>query len=190
MAQSYQQMDASASADSSACSGTSSHQMYNMSAGGAAGTISHSFAVSTLGAFSIVSFNTTPGDPGTLTYAGACIMRFNVTTANTNVTWSKLWWCNECALSGTLATVTTGLAISFGTTGVKTASVEAVAATGFACLTLSAVCQLMIAGTNAAMANATFNWLNDQIVTLPFAGGAPPPATSVTYTLAQTKAGI
>lgn len=189
MAQSYQQIDTSASADTKACAPVGAYQKYNMSAGAAAGTVSRSLAVGTSTLKVLVSFNTDPGDPGTLTYAGVCIMRFNVTTANTNITWSELRWCNECALSGVAATYTSGLAISLGTTGIKTASVEATAATGFQCLTLSAVCQLLLAGSNVSTMNAVFNWVNDQIVTLPF-GGAPPPATSVTYTLAQTKAGI
>lgn len=186
----YQQTDESSSAGTGQCSFAATQKHFNISAGAAAGTVSQSYGVlSGGGTRSAIAFNTFPGDPGTATYSGTCTMRLNITTANTNVTWDRMDWCNDCALSGTAITVTSGLAISLGTTGVKTASISVVLATNFPCVTSSSMSQLMIQVSNAAMVNATFNWINDQIVTLPFTGAAPP-ATSVTYTLAQTKAGI
>lgn len=190
MTVSYQQTDGSASVDTGACSNGGIQQRYIISAGAAAGTISHSYSVRTAGALtSFVSFNTSPGEPGTATYEGSCKVLFNITTANTNVTYSELYWCNECALSGGFVTTTSALGISLGTTGIKTASIAAAATFNFKCLAISATCQFMINGSNGAMANAIFNFLCDQVITTPFTGAAPPPATQP-YTLAQSKAGI
>ena len=186
----YQQTDVSSSAGTGACIIIGTPHYFTISAGAAAGSISQSHVTTSGGGrLAGIAFNTSPGDPGTATYSGTCTMRLNITTANTNITWGSLYWCNDCALSGTLVTSTTGLAISLGTTGVKTASIEVVLATNFPCITLSSMSQLMIQVSNSAMVNATFNWINDQIVTLPF-GGAAPPAAQQPYVLAQTKAGI
>lgn len=123
------------------------------------------------------SFITVAGDPGTADWTGACTMRWNITTANTNFTWSELVWTaySASAPHRLCVTRTSGLAIGLGTTGVKTASVEA---TGFVALTTDVV-KLIMAGSNAALMAAAFVCVYDQTVDVPFSASAAPATTAI-----------
>lgn len=151
-----------------------------MSAGAAPGTNSRSSVCLSAGngIQNLAFFITDAGNANTATWGGSCVMRFNITTANSNITWSSLEWCEKSALSSSSVTQTSGLAIGLGTTGVKTASVDVVAYT-IKSLGVSAQVHLAIVGTNVATMTATFNWLPDQDVTLPFTASAGPASVFV-----------
>lgn len=161
----------------------SSSGNFLISAGATAGTTSRSVGIQSAGSVQhsrFAGFITTPGGPGTSTWAGACTMRFNVTTANSNITWGSMGFCELCGTVN-LRTVTTTatLAIGFGTTGVKTASVESTSSFVLSCNASTAAAQFTLIGSNAAAMTAVFNWVSDQIVTLPFTSSAAPATTPI-----------
>ena len=187
----YKQSDATISVVANACLGFAQGVGNVMSVGATLGIVSFSSDVGTAGIAKPMTFFTTPfntSDPGTATWMGACTMRFNVTTANTNVTWSGICWSEWDGVLLQPVTQTSTLAISLGTTGIKTASVEATAAYVVGATTASVSLILTLIGSNAATMVATFNWKSDQTVTLPFTSSAAPAPSSI-FTLAQMNVG-
>lgn len=186
----YQQTDTSYVASES-CLGADHGGIKNLriQSGAAAGTISLSSTTLSGGSLRTVArFSAIDGDPGTATWLGATTCRFNITTANTNITWASIYWCaREDADNGVIVTATTtsGLAIGLGTTGVKTASVELTIALA---ISLSAAPVLEFQVSNAAAMASVFNWISNQIITMPFTASAAPAASAV-FTLAQMKVG-
>jgi hypothetical protein len=68
-----------------------------------------------------ISYISKSGEPGTtLWQSGNWVVRLDITTANTNLTWNGLGICSTT--SNTSVVSATGLAISCGTTGVKSAT--------------------------------------------------------------------
>lgn len=192
MALSFQQTDISiGEADVGSCS-VSNVGFWRISAGAAAGSLSHSAQIASAGASTAknLSYATSGGVPGTATWVGACTIRLNITTANSNVTWVGARICERCAANNsTAATVTSALGISLGTTGVKTASVEITSAYTLSnCGTATAQANMVLSCSNAATMAATFNYINNQIITFPESASAAP-APSAIFTLAQMNVG-
>lgn len=171
---------------------TTSGGIYNISIGAAAGTVSHSATATSAGTGLTLycEFETTHGQVGTATWSGACTVRWNITTANSNVTWSQIEWRATC-IGGAdqIVTTTSGLAIGLGTTGVKTASVETTSNYTIICDTSSSATKIMLRGTSIATMTGTFNFLTNQIITFPRSDAAAPVVTAQGI-LAQTNAGI
>lgn len=148
--------------------------------GGTAGVVSSTQSMISAGISTIqlaASFSTPSGDPGTATWDGSCVMRWNITTANTNITWSHLVWS---AYSASLTfrvcvTYTASLAIGLGTTGVKTASVGV---SLFAANTTD-VTRLFCVGSNAAAMSSSFGYLKNQLVDVPFTSSATAATTAI-----------
>lgn len=131
-------------------------------------------------------------DLGTPSVIGACTVRLQITTSNANLTWSSLAWRVNCGAGGDVEiTATSTLGISFGTTGVKTASVEATAtfATPGSCGTATAETRFYIFGTSGASMVGVFIFTPTTTVTLPHTSGSSAPAASDVFNLASTKAG-
>lgn len=164
--------------------------------GGVAGTRSASFTAASAGAglqtFALMA--TAVADPGTPSFAaGALIMRWNITTANSNLTWSYLEWNDSCQGTGEdTVTVTSGLAISLGTTGVKTASCTTTANYNVGhgvCGTDSAREVIRLYGTSVATMVGIFVFVPNQLVTFPFTSGSGAAAPASVFNLASTRAG-
>ena len=102
----------------------------------------------------------TSGDSGTWT------IRLNITTANMNLTVTKIYVCrvnSSCTNQETIGSAT-GLSISLGTTGVKTQTVSGSA------VTLAAGDKVVIVFvlSNGAMSDQIARWGNDQNIDSPF----------------------
>lgn len=192
MSKDYRQTDTSATGlVSNICRSITAGNVLRLSMinGGTAGTTSRSTTVLTaLAAVSFVTFLTPDGDPGTATWIGPCVVRFNITTSNANVTWAYIDWCEECSLSKGIVTATSGLGIGLGTTGIKTASVEATGAYTNVCNSASASVMLQLGGSTGAAMPAIFVWQASELITLPFTDSAAPAPTTI-FTIAQMGAG-
>ena len=90
---------------------------------GTAGTSAITITVAAASSQSVIMFEATPG-AGAIWTGNSWSVRVNVTTANSNLNWRRLYICrlnSSCLGSSTIAS-NTGLSLSFSTTGVKTAT--------------------------------------------------------------------
>lgn len=165
------------------------------SVGAIAGFVSISSSVASVGAGVQREIAWRMMAPGTATWEGVATVLLDITTANTNVTWSRVIWCAVCndgiSDTGSAITSTSGLGISLGTTGVKTASVG-IAATTIdlgGCGTATAASFTILEMSNAATMAAVFNWIPRQYLIFPSDAGTSTPAAADVYNLATTRAG-
>jgi hypothetical protein len=135
--------------------------------GGSAG--SQSLGASAAAGADVTAGNFMIDQAGTFFWnAGQWTVRLNVTTANTNITWEAIYVCRVDSSFNTISTLgsVTGLGISCGTTGVKTANVTTVAdysrASTDNCLVIVGI------HNSSNMSFATLNHLGNQLIDSPF----------------------
>ncbi len=110
---------------------------------------------------------------GSVTWAsGNWVVRFNVTTANSNITWTQTWICrfnSSCVNQATIGSLT-GQSVSMGTTGVKSMTISGSAQTP------AAGDQIVLAYkfSNGMSTSQTFNYLNNQLIDSPFTAATGP----------------
>lgn len=102
--------------------------------------------------------------------AGTWTVRFNVSTANMNVTLVGVYICQADSGMNNKATIgsSTGLAISLGTTGVKSTTVSGSSATPAA----GDMVYILLIFSNGAMTNSSTNIQMNQNIDSPFTAGA------------------
>ena len=140
--------------------------------GGTAGTV----AVATGFAGSVTDARgvhlTLPVDAAVTWDAGNWTIRLNVTTANMNLTWETAYICrvdSACANQATIGSAT-ALAISLGTTGVKSTTISGAAQTP----TAGDDVVIVLGFANSAMTAQTFQATPDQLISSPFTAAATP----------------
>lgn len=103
---------------------------------------------------------------GTTWAAGNWTVRLNVTTANMNLTWDTVYICrvnSSCVSQATIASAT-GLAISCGTTGVKSTTVSGAVQTPGA----GDKIVVLLEFDNGSMTTQTFGITPNQLIDSPF----------------------
>lgn len=147
------------------------------SAGSVAGTVSVASSNSGNSAFDL-SFRTADGDPGTADdwAAGNWTVRFNVTTANMNLTWDGLGIAAVDAgeTASTSIVSATSLAISCSTTGVKSTTQS-----GSAPGSNKDHVQVSCGFSNGAMSTQTLGVTPSELLDGPFSTAATPLAPSL-----------
>jgi hypothetical protein len=171
----FQQTDSNATctASDAYCSGLSVYNTANRQAsdGGTAGStpVSISIGSSSTG----VAYRVGCVVAATVSWdAGTWTVRFNVSTANMNITWDAVYLCrvnSACANQESLGSAT-GLGISCGTTGVKSTTVSGSGTTPGAGDEVYVVCSF----ANGAMSLQSFSVTPDQLISSPFSVAATP----------------
>lgn len=155
-----------------------------MSVGGSAGSVAGTVSVASSNdgnSGSDLNFRTADGDPASADdwAAGDWTVRFNVTTANMNLTWDGLGIAAvDAAESASTSILTaTSLAISCSTTGVKSAT-----RSGSAPASNKDHIQVSCGFTNGAMSTQTLGVTPSELIDGPFSAAAalyPPPRPAV-----------
>jgi hypothetical protein len=122
--------------------------------------------------FDYVSFECLVPD-GYVGSAGSWVVRMNVTTANSNLTWDGLTLCrvnSSCVSQQTVLATTNGLGILLSTTGVKSTT-----QTGSA-VSLSSGDRIIaiLAISNGVASSQAFSFTPNQLIDSPFSVTVPP----------------
>jgi hypothetical protein len=192
MAINYTQTDTSTSGSGSYCAPTGSENQWRVASdGGTAGSSEVSLGwLSSQTDLGPVGFKITPA-AGTTWAAGNWTVRFNVTTANMNITITDIFICRVNSSDVNQATIgsATGLSISLGTTGVKSQVISGSAQSP----SVGDVVMVMILGDNGSMSSQVAGFTPNQNIDSPFTGATTWQGTEVfagAATLAITAAQI
>lgn len=166
----FQQTDTSAStSDQPNCSGASlvsgGFSLSECSAAGAAGSNTISGTLPSSATQSYPAFRCVVAG-GVTWAAGTWTVRFNVQTANMNLTVTEVYVCRADSSNVNQATIgsATGLSISLGTTGVKTQAVTGASQTPAA----NDAVFIVLVIVNAAMTSQTIILTPNQLIDSPF----------------------